>query len=89
MTTTEQSASKWWGQSMTIWGALITAAAAVLPTIGPLAGLDINAGLVRELGDQVLTLGQALIALVGTVLTIYGRTQAVLPLARRSITLKL
>ncbi|KUO61797.1 MAG: hypothetical protein APF80_00085 [Alphaproteobacteria bacterium BRH_c36] len=89
MTTTEQGASKWWGQSMTIWGALITAAAAVLPSVGPIIGLDVNAAMVREFGDQVLTASQALIALAGTALTIYGRTRAVLPLARRVINLKL
>ncbi|MBU1212952.1 MAG: TIGR02594 family protein [Alphaproteobacteria bacterium] len=89
MSTTEHGASKWWGQSMTIWGALITAAAAVLPTVGPIIGLDVNAALVRELGDQILSASQALIALAGTALTIYGRARAVLPLARRSINLKL
>ena len=39
---------------MTIWGALITALATVLPAIGPLVGLDITPELVRQLGDQVV-----------------------------------
>ena len=89
MTTINQQTSKWRGESMTIWGALITAAAAVLPTIGPIVGLDLDAAMVRVLGDQVLTVAQALTALFGTTLTIYGRARAALPLARRSITLKL
>lgn len=89
MTTQEQGDAKWWGQSMTIWGAMITAAAAVLPTLGPVIGLDITAAMVRELGEQVLNVVQAVTVLIGTMLTIYGRSRAALPLSRRSVTLKL
>ncbi len=89
MTSTDQQTSKWWGQSMTIWGALITAAAAVLPTVGPVLGLDLDAAVIRLLGEQILSVAQALTALFGTALTIYGRSRAVLPLMRRSLTLKL
>lgn len=85
----DNNSPKWWGQSMTIWGALMTAAAAVIPTLGPIIGLDINAAAIRELGDQALSLLQAATALIGTALAIYGRTRAIQPLARRSITLKL
>lgn len=89
MTTASEDGAKWWGKSLTIWGAFITAAAAVLPTIGPIIGLDINAAMVRELGDQALSVAQALTALIGTVMTVYGRARAVHPLVRRDITLKL
>ena len=66
---------------MTVWGILMTTLSAVLPTIGPLLGLNITAELVEQLGDQVVAVVQALGALVGTVLTIYGRVRANLPLA--------
>jgi uncharacterized protein (TIGR02594 family) len=89
MTSSEQSDSKWWGQSMTIWGAVITAAATLIPSLGPILGLDITAAMVREIGDEVLTVVQAVTALFGTLLTIYGRARAVLPLSRRSIMLKI
>jgi len=42
--------SKWWGQSMTIWGAIITTLSTVLPVLGPALGIDITADLVREVG---------------------------------------
>lgn len=89
MTTKQQQTSKWWGESMTIWGALITAAAAVLPALGPALGLELDAAMVRHLGEQILSVVQALTALFGTALTIYGRSRAAQPLMRRDITLKL
>jgi uncharacterized protein (TIGR02594 family) len=88
-TTQAPQPSKWWGDSMTIWGAFITAAAVVLPTLGPLIGLEINAAMVRELGEHFVTLAQAVVALFGTAVTIYGRARADQPLSRRSLTLKL
>jgi hypothetical protein len=81
-------ATKWWGQSLTIWGALITGASAVLPLFGPLVGLDITSDLVRQLGDQVVGVAQAVGGLVGTVLTIYGRTRATTRLERRGLKLQ-
>ncbi|MCH9806774.1 MAG: TIGR02594 family protein [Alphaproteobacteria bacterium] len=89
MQNVEDSKPKWWGESMTIWGALITAAAAVLPTLGPIVGLDINATMIRDLGDQVLSVAQAVAGLIGTAMTIYGRSRAIQPLMRRDITVKL
>ncbi|MCV0370831.1 TIGR02594 family protein [Filomicrobium sp.] len=80
---------KWWGESMTVWGALIAAAASVLPAIAPIVGLDITADLVRQVGEEVLQVGQALTALVGTLMAIYGRTQAKRPLMRKAMSLKL
>lgn len=80
---------KWWGQSVTIWGALITAASTVLPVIGPLIGLDITSDLVHQIGDQVVAVVQAVGGLIGIAMTIYGRTRASQALERRQVTLHL
>lgn len=91
MSQTDQtpSTSKWWGNSMTIWGALITAASTVLPVIGPLFGIDITPELVHELGDQVTLVVQAIGGLVGILMTIYGRTRANTSLGRKQVTFQL
>jgi hypothetical protein len=80
--------SKWWARSMTIWGALITAAATVAPAIGPRLGMDISPELIQLLGEQALSTAQAGGGLLGTILTIYGRVRATTPLARRQITMR-
>ena len=87
-TTTPAPRPKWWAQSMTIWGALITAAATLLPAVGPLLGLDITPELIRELGDRVVAVAQAVAGLVGTILTIYGRVRATTSIARQQITMR-
>lgn len=74
-TATPAPQSKWWGQSVTIWGALITALSTVLPALGPALGIDITTDLVRELGGEVVQTIQAVGALIGTILTIYGRAR--------------
>jgi uncharacterized protein (TIGR02594 family) len=81
--------SKWWGHSMTIWGVIITALSTVLPTLGPLLGLNITADLVHQLGDQVVLVVQALGGLAGTILSIYGRTRATTLLSRRTFTMNM
>ena len=81
--------TKWWGSSVTIWGALITALSTVLPALGPALGIDITGEHVRELGDQIVTTVQAVGGLIGTVLTVYGRVRAAGPLERRDMTVKL
>jgi uncharacterized protein (TIGR02594 family) len=81
--------SKWWGHSMTIWGVIITALSSVLPTLGPLLGLNITADLVHQLGDQVVLVAQALGGLIGTILSIYGRTRATALLSRRTFTMNM
>lgn len=73
--------TKWWGQSMTIWGALITAAATVLPTFGPLVGLDVSSDQVHQVGEEVIDVGHAIVGLIGTFMTIYGRARADRPLS--------
>jgi energy-converting hydrogenase Eha subunit A len=66
---------------MTMWGIVMTTLSAVLPTIGPILGLNITAELVQQLGDQIIIVVQAAGALVGTLLTIYGRVRASAPLS--------
>ena len=57
--TRDVSGTKWWGQSVTIWGVIITTLSTVLPAFGPLIGLDITAELIRQLGDQIVVIAQA------------------------------
>lgn len=80
---------KWWAESKTIWGALITAAATVLPVLGPLIGFDLPIEVLRQAGEQTIATVQALVGLFGTLLTIYGRLKATVPLTRRALSLKL
>ena len=78
-------APKWWGSSMTIWGAAITA----LSIIGPAIGVDVTPDIVRQAGEQVVAIVQAIGGLAGTLMTIYGRMRALQPLERREMQLKL
>ncbi len=78
-------APKWWGSSMTIWGAAITALSTVLPVIGPAFGVDVTPDVVRQAGEQVIAVVQAVGGLAGILLTIYGRTRASQPLERRQL----
>ena len=80
---------KWWGESMTIWGTLITAAATVLPVLGPLLGIDLTPDLIKQLGTDILTAVQAIGGLVGTIMAILGRVRAIQPLMRRPFSLTL
>lgn len=84
-----ETTAKWWGQSITIWGAIITGLSTVLPTLGPALGIDITGDLVRELGNNVVLTVQAVGGLIGTLMTIYGRMRATTPLAQRNVQLKL
>ena len=74
---------KWWLRSKTMWGTLITAAATVIPAIGPALGIVLPADIITTFGDQVITAAQAITGLFGTVLAIYGRLKADTPLALR------
>ena len=86
---TSETTTKWWGNSVTVWGAIITALSTVLPALGPVIGIDITSDLVRELGDQLVVTVQAVGGLIGTVMTIYGRVRATGPLERRDVSVKL
>lgn len=82
---TMQEQPKWWAQSMTLWGAMITLLAAVLPVLSPFLGMDITAEMVKELGENGARLLQGLAGLVGTVLTVIGRLRAQAPLTQRRL----
>ncbi|MBS0270149.1 MAG: TIGR02594 family protein [Proteobacteria bacterium] len=75
-TNTTDDGSKWWAQSKTLWGTLITAAATVLPVVAPTIGVSLPADVIQTFGDQVLTAVQALTGVFGTALAIYGRFTA-------------
>ncbi|MDZ4841001.1 MAG: TIGR02594 family protein [Hyphomicrobium aestuarii] len=81
------SEAKWWGNSTTIWGAVITGLAAVLPAIGPAIGIEIGAGTITQSAEQIGAIVQAATGLAGTILAIFGRVRAVRPIARREIKL--
>lgn len=80
---------KWWLESKTVWGTLITALSTVLPVIGPLFGINLPAEIIQKLGDQTLVVLQAVGGLIGTLMAIYGRSTAQLPLVRRQVSLKM
>lgn len=80
---------KWWAQSKTVWGALITAAATVVPVLGPLIGIELSGEVVRQAGEQTISAVQALAGLFGTLLTLYGRLKAAGPLTRKDVNVRL
>lgn len=80
---------KWWGHSITIWGALITAAATVVPALGPVVGINLTPDVVRQIGGEVAQATQATLGVIGTLMTIYGRVRASTRLESRSLTLRL
>jgi hypothetical protein len=87
--TTTATDAKWWGNSMTIQGILVTTLSTVLPVLGPVFGLNITAELIHQLGDNVVTFGQAAGGLIGTVMAIYGRLRTSTPLERRQVTVSM
>lgn len=80
---------KWWGESMTMWGALITAATTVIPVLGPIVGLDITGEMIRQLGTQGIQVAQAVGGLAGTLMTIYGRIRATSRIGLKPVTLQI
>lgn len=80
---------KWWGQSLTIWGVVITALSSVVPALAPVIGVDIPADMVQDAGGQVVSTVQAITGLAGTLLAIFGRIRAKQPLSRREMSLRL
>lgn len=79
---------KWWGESLTVWGAIVTALSTLLPVLGPLFGLDISAEMIEQFGETVARLIQLFGGLTGTTMTLYGRARATGPLTRREIGLR-
>lgn len=84
-----ESVGKWWGNSLTIWGALMTAVSTVLPAVLAAFGIEVSASLIERLGSDIATAIQAVGGLVGTLMTIFGRIRAREPLERRPVALKL
>ena len=87
--TASAPAAKWWGESITVWGTIITAASTVIPVLGPLIGLDITGEMIRQLGSQGVQAVQAIGGLAGTLMAIYGRARASTRLELRAVTLQL
>ncbi len=85
----EIPSTKWWGQSMTIWGALLTAVSTVAPAIFATLGVDLPADLLRKLGTDVVTAIQAIVGLVGTIMTIAGRIRARTALEMRQMSIRM
>ena len=86
---TENSDGKWWGHSMTIWGALVSAAATIVPALGPVIGFDVSAEVIRQIGSEAAQAAQAIVGVLGTMLAIYGRARARRPLMRKMVRVKL
>lgn len=84
-TTTHQ---KWWGESLTIWGTIVTALATILPIIAPFIGFDITSEMVAQFGSTIAQLIQIIGGLTGTTMAFYGRTRANSRLTRRDISLR-
>jgi uncharacterized protein (TIGR02594 family) len=86
MTTTttpaDAASGKWWGHSITIWGTIVTILSTVLPALAPVTGVDVDGDLVQDAGSQVVEAVQAVGTLVGTLMTIYGRLRANVPIQR-------
>lgn len=85
----KQEQAKWWGQSMTIWGVLVTAVSTVLPALAPVIGLDLPGELVEDAGGKVTDAVQAIGGLLGTLVAIAGRLRASQPLQRRALSIRL
>jgi hypothetical protein len=81
-------AAKWWGNSLTIQGALISAASAALPVLGTIVGINLSGDTVRLLGEQTVAVVQAVGGLAGMLMTVSGRLRATTRLERRSMLVK-
>ena len=86
MTTAEP---KWWGQSLTIWGTIITGLSTVLPIIGPFIGINLSGAFIAQFGDQVTHVLQALGGLIGMMMAVVGRFRASVPLQQTLLTFRL
>jgi lysozyme family protein len=80
--------AKWWGNSLTIWGTLVTAISTVAPAILSAFGLDVPGALIERLGSDILAVAQAVGGLVGTTMAVVGRSRAALPLTRRPVSIR-
>lgn len=83
------SAPKWWAESLTIRGALLSAGCAVVPALGSLVGLELSADVVSQVGQQVAVAAQAVGGITGAAMTIIGRFRAARPLTRRAVQMRI
>lgn len=67
---------KWWGHSLTIWGTIVTVLSAVLPALAPVTGVDVTGDMIQDVGRDTVEAVQAVGALIGTLMTVYGRMRA-------------
>ena len=59
------------------------------PVLGPALGLNVAGELIRQLGDNVVLLAQAIGGVAGTAMAIWGRIRATQPIERRPFTISL
>jgi hypothetical protein len=89
MTDTTAPAAKWWGNSLTIRGAILSAASAALPIVSTIVGIEIKGETIRQIGEHTGAVVQAVGGLAGLVMTVVGRSRATAPLERRAFRVKL
>ncbi len=82
-------ATKWWGQSLTIRGAILTLLTTVVPVVAPVFGFDISADMVEQIGAHATALIQAVGGLAGITMTVLGRFRAQERLARTPVQLRI
>lgn len=87
--TANDTTEKWWAESLTVWGTIVTALATILPLIAPLAGFDITSEMIEELGETVTRLIQIIAGLTGTSMALYGRSRATTQLRQRDLSVKI
>ena len=80
---------KWWGQSLTIWGTIVTTLATVLPVVGPFIGFNISGALIVQFGEQITHVLQALGGVLGVLMTVAGRFRANAPLQQTLLTFRI
>jgi uncharacterized protein (TIGR02594 family) len=79
-TTNDPGTGKWWGNSITIWGTIVTILSTIVPALAPATGVDVPGEIVQDGGSQVVDALQTVGTLVGTLITIFGRLRATVPI---------
>jgi hypothetical protein len=80
-----EAPAKWWGSSLTIRGAVLSAVSAGLPVLAGIAGIDMKGDTVKQLGEHTIAIVQAVGGIAGLSMTVAGRLRAVKRLARRVV----
>jgi hypothetical protein len=80
---------KWWAQSLTIWGTIITGISTVAPIVGPLFGINLSGALISQFGAETMQVLQAAGGVLGTLMAITGRARATAPLQQSLFSIKL